>query len=209
MNSLCRICRAPKAQAGKHCHSASYPRAESAPRTSPIPRRASEGEFSRTMNRGRRSRTDRATSRHPASPESIPRRGPAREMSWQGNPAAMRSTRSTPGSGNSLASRYRLASGKCASRVCRQSGSRSTCQRHSSPARTKPRSKPPIPAKSDPNVSGRRPSLKIGPLSSRSPGIAALDHAVPSLRIRAFPGRRGDCSWRSPCNRIPSRARRR
>src|SRR5262245_12190121 len=47
---------------------------------------------------------------------------------------------------------YRGTSGQCSARTRRQKGSISTCHLHSHPARSSPRSSPPIPAKREPKV---------------------------------------------------------
>lgn len=173
MNTRSRVCGAPKAQADRVPHSASYPRRERSPTTRPIPETSSPETFSTMTNLGRSSPTNRDISRHkPDCGPSIPALAPDSLTSWQGNPPTMTSThgnqsrrphstqresslltRTMPAQ-HSLTSSYRFTAGQCFASTERQKGSISTCQRTSKPARSKPKSNPPIPANKLPTVGG-------------------------------------------------------
>jgi hypothetical protein len=161
MNSLSRVCGAPKAHADSTDHSASNPPSAKSRRTRSNPRSNKPVVFSTTTKRGRRSQMILNISHHKLerSP-SIPIRLPAALTSWHGNPPLMTSTRSSLCIGRSLSkwsphsrmSPNRSASGKCLARTRLQYSSISTCQMVFIPARSKPKSKPPIPANKLPCV---------------------------------------------------------
>lgn len=69
-----------------------------------------------------------------------------------GNPPAIRSTLGKFLAPTSRTSVNRGTPGHCLARTSRQNSSISTCQAHLHPARSRPRSIPPIPANNDPNV---------------------------------------------------------
>src|SRR3990167_4336394 len=105
------------------------------------------------------------------SPERVstwmPRCFPAREISWQGKPPERMSGRSGDSSRKVRTSVYRLTFGQCFSKTFRQYGSHSTCHSVLNPARSKPRSKPPMPANNEPCVKSIYLGQK-GTLSSSS-----------------------------------------
>lgn len=155
---------------------------------------SSPGTFSRRIQRGRaipmiRLRTYQSPVRSPASP----RRAPATETSWHGNPAQMASGRT-----NSVAWRFRYfrssryrsfqmslirrTCGKCRSRTDRHCRSCSTCNVQFMPASSNPRSNPPTPEKRDQKFTLILPSI------SKPPEQRAAAH----LRPRSI-FRRSDC----------------
>lgn len=153
-------CPAPKAPAGTHCHAASYPLSAKSPRTRSSPRIVTSATFSTIVNRGRKTRMTRCISTQsplPSSLPTIPALKPSDEMSTHGNPPQIKSTRKSPSAcGNSLMSLNRGMSGQCFASTDRANGSISTCQRHAMPARSSPRSNPPMPA-------NRLPKFMLGP----------------------------------------------
>jgi len=155
MNNRSRVCGAPKEHADIVDHSASYPRLARVPRTLSSPRIRNAATFSTTTTRGPSSRTILAKSNHsPLRCPSSPSAFPATLTSWHGKPPQMTSTRSVSGCGHVRTSSHRRTSGQCLARTRFAYSSISTCHRHCIPARSNPRSNPPIPANNEPNVSG-------------------------------------------------------
>lgn len=135
-------------------HSRSYPPSASSPSTVPRPRDRRPVTFSTRTHRGSRSRMIRSISdqRPDRVPSAIPVPRPARDTSWHGKPPAMRSTGRSSVAPTRRTSTCRGTSGQCFSRTRLANGSHSTCQAQVIPARSSPRSSPPIPANSDPKV---------------------------------------------------------
>ena len=138
----------------------SYPAATRSAATTSSPRVTSCATFSMMTIAGRSSRTIRAMSnqspeRAPASPSPFP----ATEMSWQGNPAQMMSTRSSCSDPTLRTSLYLFASGQCFASTPRHHASISTCQSTSpQPAHWRPRSIAPMPVQREPMVGLISPS---------------------------------------------------
>src|SRR5205809_2916360 len=74
----------------------------------------------------------------------------------------MRSTLARVLVSRSLMSPYRVTSGQCFCKTFVQNESFSTCHSHMNPARSRPRSIPPIPEKSEPKVRLDIDHLRIG-----------------------------------------------
>src|SRR6185312_13351825 len=145
---------APTSAAEITSHSASYPISERSPSTTSSPRPRSAATFSTKTYRGRKSLIILWNSfQRPLRLPVIPSPLPATLMSWQGNPPATTSTRERVELLPLLTSVTLLsARGKFLASTLRQYGSISTCHLVSNPARSNPRSMPPIPAKRLPMV---------------------------------------------------------
>jgi hypothetical protein len=153
MNNLSRVCGKPNWHAESTCHSASYPHEARFPRTLSSPRTRSAATFSTSTNRGCSSQMIRKYSdQRPERAPVIPSCLPALEMSWQGNPPQMRSTSERLCRPTSRTSRNRGTSGQCLARTLVAYSLISTCHEHFIPARSSPKSIPPIPANREPNV---------------------------------------------------------
>jgi len=142
-----------------HSHSASYPPSAKVPSTRPNPRLSRAETFSMTTALGRNSRMILAMwknkpDRSPSSPRASPHPTLAMLRSWQGKPPAITSTlwRFLPPPYRTSVT-FLFACGKFVLKMRRQSAFFSTCQTVVNPARSKPRSIPPIPAKELPRVS--------------------------------------------------------
>ena len=190
MNRRFRTNGAPIEHAEIVDHSASNPIAQRSPMTLPNPRSSSPGTFSTMTIFGRISHMIRLNSRHnPERSPSIPIRLPATETSWQGKPPQITShCQSVPSRGGKVhTSSCRRTFGQCFSRTRLAYSSFSTCQTHRIPARSKPRSNPPIPEKSEPNV-----ICRISPIPLRRPtsrvarvvvfSLERLDHSPQEIQ---------------------------
>jgi len=144
---------APTSAAERWNHSASYPaRAMSVIARPSPPGTANPGTSSTSTNLGRRCRHNRQNAGQRSRSSSCPLRFPATLHGWHGTPPQMRSTGSRPASTEVLMSSWRRMLGQCFASTFRQNGSRSTCHATRIPARSRPRSSPPIPAKQLPTV---------------------------------------------------------
>ena len=142
MNNLSRRCGAPKAAADSTCHSASYPHAAKSLSIPPnVPPQhhltVGPGHFQPTTHRGLISRMSLANSGQSHRSSRTPRRAPASETGWQGNPPQISDGRLTacppgnPARARSLpspsksatetsrTSRHRRTPGQCRSRNSR------------------------------------------------------------------------------------------
>lgn len=141
------------ADAGIQSHSAEYPSAARSASTTASPRARRAATFSMRIAFGLISPMIRAYSfQRPDRAPPMPSRLPALEMSWQGNPPQMTSTASRSSPPTFLTSSKRLTPGQCFARTSRHHSLTSTCQLTKNPARSSPRSRPPIPEKREPTV---------------------------------------------------------
>lgn len=174
------------AAAGMLSHSASYPRAARSPSTSPIarPRLALSrpGTFSSSAYRGRNSRRHRANSGQSQRSSWTPLRRPATETGGHGNPPQMRSGHSTSLQSIFVMSPRLGMPGQCLARTRLQYGSISDCHMTFIPARSSPRSSPPIPEKREPTV--RSVTARVAPAARPTPVVCML-WAHLSLTYRA------------------------
>jgi hypothetical protein len=97
MNTRLRRCGTPKKRESRIRHATPYPRSASVPSTTPKSRPplllSSPGTFSTRTHPGRKASMTRANSwNSPERSPASPRRCPATETSWHGNPPARRST---------------------------------------------------------------------------------------------------------------------
>ncbi len=159
MNNLCRVCGAPKAHAEIISHSASYPMLARSQRTRSNPAVSKPGTFSMSATLGRNSQMTRKYSVHnPLRSPARPARFPARLTSWQGNPPAITSMGARLCFPTVRTSVNLGTEGQCFVRTLLAYSSISTCHAQRIPARSSPKSKPPIPENKLPNVT----SLLIG-----------------------------------------------
>lgn len=150
---------------------------------------------------------------------------PALLISWQGNPPQMTSTphsltvtsrhtsgvngpignwcqlyaNSTDRGGKVLTSSCRLTLGQCFASTFWQYGSISTCHLHVMPARSNPRSKPPIPANKLPNVIAS--SFQGGTVAGEGRGLAkrpAGSRSGVQSSVGYVADRRPLCLWLFP-----------
>ena len=152
--------------------------------------------FSAIKNLGLRSATTRRASPHIHRSSSAPFCFPAWLTGWQGTPAQIRSTCQSPSlpGGNVRTSPQRVTLGQCFASTRPAYSSISTCHLQTIPARSSPRSKPPIPAKSDPNVSGfrsiarmyahRQIGLSLFPMGKTRSSLKSAMSAIRELRTR-------------------------
>ena len=192
MNTLSRVCGAPTEQAETTDHSASNPISQRSPRTRP---KASASEsraatFSSRTRRGRSSRMIRANSGHSHRSSLVPLRSPAELNGWHGKPPQMRSTAVSLSAPTLRTSSCLGTSGQWFARTLRHHGSISTCQAQRIPARSRPRSMPPMPENSDPNVMrgprcaggrGWRATLPVSPGCHRLPALGVAVRLFLSL----------------------------
>ncbi len=133
------------------------------------------GTFSPSTQVGRSSSTILKYSGQRLRSSSVPRRFPARLYGWQGNPPQIRSTGWRFWAPHSRTSRNRSTLGQCLSSTLLQNSSISICHSHFIPARSRPRSKPPIPANRLPKVSGllTTPAPRSSTSGTPAPGARA------------------------------------
>gem|GEM_PF-6771744 len=129
-----------------------------------------------------RHRPDRA-------PASTPRPFPAHETSWHGKPPITQSTGSKACGSSVVTSSWHGTSGQCLASTARQNGSSSHWPTMIMPARSAPRSKPPMPLKSDSTLMLHPASP--GSLKMREPLRPLLWSAAGDTPRWGF-GRRGD-----------------
>lgn len=122
---------------------------------------------STTINRGLKYPATRNISGHKVSPVLLPWIAAATLVRWHGGPPQITSGLANALHPNVNTSSHRGTLGQCLLRTRRRNSSFSTCHLHSRPALSKPRSKPPIPAK-------REPKLSFRGTSSVSPNDCAL-----------------------------------
>jgi hypothetical protein len=130
------------------------------------------------------------SNQRPLREPSIPARFPAWLRSWQGNPPQMRSTGSSSDPLIFVMSPCRFTSGQCFASTRCANGSISTCQRQTIPARSSPRSRPPIPANREPKVTIRsRLCARLG----CTPGPRETDFHLQRMRTPQT------CGWQPLC----------
>lgn len=153
MNNLFRECGNPKAHAESTCHSALYPLEAKSRRTVSNPRISKPEEFSTRTIEGLISQMILKYSPHnPLRSPCNPRLVPMGETSWQGNPPAMTSTAVRLYAPTVRTSANLGTLGQCLVRTLLAYSSISTCHAHFIPARSSPKSIPPIPENKLPKV---------------------------------------------------------
>jgi hypothetical protein len=138
-------------------HSASNPHAARSasipPKSRPDAAERNPGTFSTKTHVGLTRRTTRMNSGQSQRSSASPSLRPATLTGWQGNPPQRRSTGASSSPVSVVMSPYLGTSGQCFVKTRRHHSSISTCQRTSIPARSSPRSIPPIPENREPTVS--------------------------------------------------------
>ena len=161
MNRRLRACGAPIAQAVIHPARARYPSRARSPRTSARPSSSRPDTFSMTTQRGRNSPTTDAMSgqSHRGSSWAIWR--PAWLTGWHGKPPQTRSGTGRPPHhpAQVRTSSCLGTSGQCFASTFRHHGSISICPTTVIPARSRPRSSPPMPLNRDRTFMWPVPSL--------------------------------------------------
>jgi len=159
-------------------HSTSYPSEAKPPNTSPAPRCKRPATFSTKTRRGRKSRTSRSYCGQSHRGSSCASLRPAAETGWQGKPPTIISTGSRSAPVTEWISRYRGTSGQRRAKRSEQKSSISTCHRQVQPLRSRPRSRPPIPEKSEPKVGIHFDAGTVGT------GISKLERSSASAMAR-------------------------
>ena len=131
-------------------------------------------------------------------------------MSWHGNPPQITSGRSKPSPVKVRTSSHFGTVGQCFVSTRRQYSSISTCHTHFIPARSNPRSKPPIPENNEPKVSGiyvspMKPEPSMAQSSryvSRRPStpFKAVQNRIQSLPFRSLNRNTSSSRYRSKWN---------
>jgi len=161
-NTRSRRCGAPTAAAGMQSHCALYPSEARSARTCPNPRERWPATFSNNANRGLTTRRHSANIGQRWRSSFCPRRTPARLNGWQGYPPQTRSTVGTVRQSMSLMSPRFGVAGQCFLSTREPYGLISDCHRQVMPARSSPRSRPPMPEKSDPKFMCRTRIARSG-----------------------------------------------
>ena len=151
------------------------------------------------------------------APPCKPARFPATERSWQGNPPQRRSGDSFPLLAHSRTSVQQVTVGQCWARIPRRHLSDSHCQMTRIPARSSPRSSPPIPEKRLPTVTmflvagGAGPgpaTIAASPLHATGFHAVAVNGRCDSLSPRHPPAEEREDGVRHPAVSARSHGRR-
>ena len=152
MNTRSLLCGAPTAAAGMTCHSASNPTLAKSASTSLNPIDKCPRTFSISAYRGRKLQMASNIFGHKCRGSVLPPRLPAVLNGWQGYPPQITSGRSTFVQSICFMSPKFGTSGQCFFNTLQANGSISDCQITFMPARSNPKSKPPMPLNNEPTV---------------------------------------------------------